>query len=33
MKIKISFAGNIKVNANVNGHIVKTHQPLRRVAM
>jgi len=29
MKIEISFAGNKKVNANVNGHIVKTDQPLK----
>ncbi|MFA5782794.1 MAG: OsmC family protein [Bacteroidales bacterium] len=29
MKIEISFAGNKKVNANVNGYIVKTDQPLK----
>jgi len=29
MKIEISFAGNKKVNANVNGYVVKTDQPLK----
>ena len=28
MKIQISFDGNKRVNANVNGHIVKTDQPV-----
>jgi len=28
MKIEVSFEGNKKVNANINGHIVKTDQPV-----
>ena len=28
MKIEVSFEGNQKVNANVNGHIIKTDQPI-----
>jgi ribosomal protein S12 methylthiotransferase accessory factor len=28
MKIEVSFEGNKKVNANVNGHIIKTDQPI-----
>jgi ribosomal protein S12 methylthiotransferase accessory factor len=28
MKIEVSFEGNKKVNANFNGHIVKTDQPV-----
>ena len=29
MKIEVSFDGNKKVNANINGYIVKTDQPLK----
>ncbi|HNW98495.1 MAG TPA: OsmC family protein [Bacteroidales bacterium] len=28
MKIEVTFEGNKKVNANINGHIVKTDQPV-----
>ena len=28
MKIEVSFEGNKKVSANVNGHIIKTDQPI-----
>jgi len=28
MLIKITFDGNKKVNANINGHVVKTDQPV-----
>jgi ribosomal protein S12 methylthiotransferase accessory factor len=28
MKIEVTFEGNKKVNANINGHIVKTDQPI-----
>ncbi len=28
MKIEVTFEGNKKVNANFNGHIVKTDQPV-----